>query len=83
MSSRSLKFPICIRRAALWESLSGSRIPVFIGDLSKWEFIEDVFRQFIPEAIVHYAEQPAAPYSMLNRRAATLTLRNNLRSRPM
>ena len=27
---------------------------------------------------MHYAEQPAAPYSMLNRRAATLTLQNNL-----
>ena len=31
-----------------------------------------------PEAIVHYAEQPSAPYSMLNRRAATLTIKNNL-----
>jgi UDP-sulfoquinovose synthase len=32
----------------------------------------------MPEAVVHYAEQPAAPYSMLNRRAATLTLENNI-----
>lgn len=27
---------------------------------------------------MHYAEQPAAPYSMLNRKAAMLTLNNNL-----
>ncbi|CAB1075938.1 UDP-sulfoquinovose synthase (EC [Olavius algarvensis Delta 1 endosymbiont] len=66
------------QRAALWETKAGYHIPVFIGDLRQWEFIEDVFRQFAPEAIVHYAEQPAAPYSMLNRSAATLTLRNNL-----
>jgi UDP-sulfoquinovose synthase len=51
---------------------------VFIGDLAEWEFVTEVFRAFTPEAIVHYAEQPAAPYSMLNRRAATLTLQNNL-----
>ena len=66
------------QRSALWESLAGYAIPVFIGDLRKWEFIEEVFRRFVPEAIVHYAEQPAAPYSMLNRRAAMLTLQNNL-----
>jgi len=55
--------------------LSHSR---FIGDLRQWEFVETVFQQFVPEAIVHCAEQPAAPYSMLNRRAAMLTLQNNL-----
>jgi len=65
-------------RANLWESLSGFKIPVFIGDLTHWDFIEEVFRNFDPDGIVHYAEQPAAPYSMLNRRAATLTLQNNL-----
>jgi UDP-sulfoquinovose synthase len=62
----------------LWASVSGYHIPVFIGDLTKWEFVEEVFRGFSPEAIIHYAEQPAAPYSMLNRKAAMLTLRNNL-----
>jgi UDP-sulfoquinovose synthase len=65
-------------RAKLWESASGYKISVFIGDLTDWDFVEEVFRAFTPEGIVHYAEQPAAPYSMLNRRAATLTLRNNL-----
>lgn len=65
-------------RARIWEQHAGRRIKVFIGDLAKWDFIEDVFRAFEPEAIVHYAEQPSAPYSMLNRRAATLTLQNNL-----
>jgi len=66
------------QRCTLWENTSGSRIPVFIGDLTKWEFVEEVFSGFLPEAIVHYAEQPAAPYSMLNRQAAALTLHNNL-----
>jgi len=66
------------QRTAIWESHAGYHISAFIGDLKKWEFIEEVFQQFVPEAIVHYAEQPAAPYSMLNRQAAMLTLHNNL-----
>jgi UDP-sulfoquinovose synthase len=65
-------------RIRLWESHAGYAIEEFIGDLCQWDFVETVFRSFEPEAIVHYAEQPSAPYSMLNRRAATLTLRNNL-----
>lgn len=66
------------KRVGLWESLSGHEIPVFVGDLREWDFVERVFRGFTPDAIVHYAEQPSAPYSMLNRQAATLTLQNNL-----
>ncbi len=65
-------------RAGIWEAVSGFGVPVFIGDLTEWDFVEDVFRAFTPEGIVHYAEQPSAPYSMLNRRAADLTLHNNL-----
>jgi UDP-sulfoquinovose synthase len=70
--------PDLYERVALWESISGHRVKVFIGDLTEWEFVAEVFRKFTPDGIVHYAEQPAAPYSMLNRRAAMLTLQNNL-----
>jgi UDP-sulfoquinovose synthase len=65
-------------RAALWESVSGHRIAVHVGDLNDWDFVAALFEEVRPQAIVHYAEQPAAPYSMLNRKAATLTLQNNL-----
>src|SRR5947207_3461146 len=65
-------------RAEHWYQKSGSTIDVCIGDLLDWSFIAELFQSFKPEALVHYAEQPAAPYSMLNRRAATLTLNNNL-----
>ena len=65
-------------RVRLWEAVSGYKISVFIGDLTQWDFISEVFKAFEPESIIHYAEQPSAPYSMLNRRAATLTLKNNL-----
>jgi UDP-sulfoquinovose synthase len=65
-------------RARLWESQWGHHIPVFIGDLRQWDFVTEVFEAFPPDAVIHYAEQPSAPYSMLNRRAASLTLENNL-----
>lgn len=65
-------------RVRRWKAASGCDIHVFIGDLTDWDFISDVFRKYQPEAIIHYAEQPSAPYSMLDRQAATLTLRNNL-----
>ena len=65
-------------RVRLWHEKSGEDIRVFIGDLNEWPFVARVFQEFEPEAIVHYAEQPSAPYSMLSREAATLTLHNNL-----
>ena len=65
-------------RARLWESVSGQKIAVFIGDLRNWDVVAEVFQTFAPQGIVHYAEQPSAPYSMLNRRAAAFTLENNL-----
>jgi len=77
-SAPLFEVPDLHERSALWESTSGFRIPVFIGDLTEWEFVEEVFQAFVPDTIVHYAEQPSAPYSMLNRRAAYLTLHNNL-----
>lgn len=66
------------RRSAIWEQVSGKTVEAHVGDLQQWDFVSDVFRQFQPEAVLHYAEQPSAPYSMLNRRTASLTLQNNL-----
>ena len=73
-----VEMPKLDERCTIWESVSGCTTPYFIGDLTEWDFVEKVFTKYKPDAIVHYAEQPAAPYSMLNREAATLTLRNNL-----
>jgi UDP-sulfoquinovose synthase len=65
-------------RARLWNRKSGYNIEVHVGDLTCWDVAAEVFQKFTPDAIIHYAEQPSAPYSMLRRRAAALTLQNNL-----
>jgi UDP-sulfoquinovose synthase len=65
-------------RVRLWRDISGNAMQTHIGDLRDWSFVAKIFQDFQPEAIVHYAEQPSAPYSMLRRETATLTLQNNL-----
>ena len=37
-----------------------------------------LFAEARPDVVIHYAEQPSAPYSMMNYDAARRTLRNNL-----
>ena len=70
--------PTLPERIRLWREKSGHDVSVMIGDLCEWDFVQEVFTKFTPDAVIHYAEQPAAPYSMLNRPAAMLTLQNNL-----
>ena len=41
-------------------------------------FMLGLFRDFKPDAVIHYAEQPSAPYSMRGFGEARLTLNNNL-----
>lgn len=65
-------------RILAWKAHSGKEISCFIGDLNEWDFMATIFKEFEPEAIIHYAEQPSAPYSMMRREAATLTLHNNV-----
>ncbi|MBF0146488.1 MAG: NAD-dependent epimerase/dehydratase family protein [Magnetococcales bacterium] len=70
--------PTLHERVTLWKKISGHGIRVWIGDLTQWDFTMEVFQSFKPDAVIHYAEQPSAPYSMMDRRAASLTLHNNL-----
>ena len=65
-------------RVGLWEGLDKRPIRTFIGDISDWDVVEKVFRQFRPESIVHYAEHRSAPFSMLSRRHAVITQVNNV-----
>ncbi|MEZ7198137.1 NAD-dependent epimerase/dehydratase family protein [Pseudodesulfovibrio karagichevae] len=72
--------PTLSARCRLWKEVSGRDIASFVRDLRVYEEMAEVFREFRPEGVVHYAEQPSAPYSMLDRKAARLTLDNNLQT---
>ncbi|MFN2589962.1 MAG: NAD-dependent epimerase/dehydratase family protein [Actinomycetota bacterium] len=65
-------------RAAAWNEVTGSEIRVSEGDLCEWPVVEAVFREFQPEAIVHYGQIPSAPYSLISREHAVFTIYNNV-----
>lgn len=84
--------PNLIERAKLWHELTGFEIKVVIADLSDPEAMRALFdgrlkyqwainEKYLglPETVIHYAEQPSAPYSLINYKYADATLINNLR----
>ena len=70
--------PLLPERAALFERLTGGRIEVAVGDCCDFDFLSGLVRTFAPDVVVHYAEQPSAPYSMIGYDEARATLSNNL-----
>ncbi len=66
------------RRSEIYELITGNKIKVIIGDVADYSTLYWIFREFIPETVIHYAEQPAAPYGMTDFEEARLTLNNNL-----
>ena len=66
-------------RAARWHALTGCRIQVIRGDIYRdANLMDHICSMFRPDTIIHYAEQPSAPYSMMDREAAVFTQANNV-----
>ncbi len=83
--------PTLVERAKIWHEKTGSEIKVVICDLTDPEAMRSLFDgrlnyswsitptySGIPETVIHYAEQPSAPYSLINYKYANITLFNNL-----
>lgn len=70
--------PTLHARVARWREVSGREIGLRVGDLLNHRFLYRLLEEFQPDAIVHYAEQPSAPYSMQGREQAVLTQHNNV-----
>lgn len=56
----------------------GDKIKFFQGDLQNPDFTNDVFKSFNPDSVVHLAEQPSAPYSMIDQQHCVYTQQNNV-----
>ena len=65
-------------RCEIFHSLTGEKIESVIGDCCDYQILAKTIKGFEPEAVIHYAEQPSAPYSMMGCDAAQRTLSNNL-----
>ncbi len=65
-------------RISTWHEVSGKRIESHIGDISEGTFIADTVREFMPDTIIHYGEQPSAPWSMQSVDHAVITQQANV-----
>jgi len=65
-------------RAEIFAATSGRHLDVRIGDCCDSKMMMSLFAEVDPDVVVHYAEQPSAPYSMIGVDEARLTLHNNL-----
>lgn len=66
-------------RVAAWEEVSGRRIEVHNFTVGEhYHRLATLISEFRPDAIVHFAEQRAAPYSMKSASHKRYTVNNNL-----
>jgi UDP-sulfoquinovose synthase len=65
-------------RIAAWDETSGDRIRSFVGGVEDGDFLDSVIAETKPEAVIHYGQQPSAPYSMISRETAVETQQANV-----
>ena len=65
-------------RAKSWNLNQKNKINYLISDLLNYKVLCETLEEFKPETIIHYAEQPSAPYSMADREKAVFTQHNNV-----
>jgi UDP-sulfoquinovose synthase len=65
-------------RIETWREVSGDVIRSYEGAIEDGDFLEEVVVETRPEAIIHYGEQPSAPYSMASREQAVETQHTNV-----
>ncbi len=66
------------KRRTVFDALSGGGLLFDAFDICNYGKLSQVMRSFGPDVIVHLAEQPSAPYSMLGHKAADSTMTNNV-----
>jgi UDP-sulfoquinovose synthase len=65
-------------RVKAWRDLTGKTIEVLVGDVTDYDFLASAIEASDPQAVVHFAEQRSAPYSMIDRKHAVSTQVNNV-----
>ncbi len=66
------------QRLRTWEQLTGKKISSYQGDITNYDVIAGFLTSFRPDAVIHFAEQRSAPYSMIDREHAVSTQVNNV-----
>jgi UDP-sulfoquinovose synthase len=66
------------QRLRAWSDHGGEDIKLHVGDITDHDFLASVLSDDRPDAVVHFAEQRSAPYSMIDRKHAVFTQVNNV-----
>jgi UDP-sulfoquinovose synthase len=66
------------QRVDAWKQLTDRTIEAHIFDLCEYDALDGLFKSFGPEVVIHYGQIPSAPYSMVDRRHAVFTQKNNI-----
>ena len=65
-------------RLKAWGDLTGRNIELLVGDVTDYDFLASAIETSEPDAVIHFAEQRSAPYSMIDRKHAVSTQVNNV-----
>ena len=66
-------------RTRIWHQETGKRMRFHLIDLARdYEILKRWLADYKPDAVIHFAEQRAAPYSMKSDRHKTYTVNNNV-----
>ena len=65
-------------RIDAWKEVAGKEIASYEGAIEDAGFLESVVRETRPESVIHYGEQPSAPYSMASLENAVETQQTNV-----
>lgn len=66
------------QRVATWEVVTGHKIHLAIADITDYAALSEIIYVARPDAVVHFAEQRSAPFSMIDRAHAAFTMQNNV-----
>jgi UDP-sulfoquinovose synthase len=65
-------------RIETWREVSDNQIRSYVGAVEDGDFLDEVVAETRPQAVIHYGEQPSAPYSMISRERAVETQHTNV-----
>jgi UDP-sulfoquinovose synthase len=65
-------------RLKTWQEVTGNHIQSLVGDVTDYDFLASAIETTEPDAVIHFAEQRSAPYSMIDRKHAVSTQVNNV-----
>ena len=65
-------------RLKAWSDLTGRNIELLVGDVTDYDFLASAIETSQPDAVINFAEQRSAPYSMIDRKHAVSTQVNNV-----